>query len=76
MNKSTICHYDNTKPRVYLCIIYEVTRFTSSSENVTKVYQEKKENWINKGKNKNNEPGPLSHHTTTHHPYVHKNSSF
>ena len=39
---------------------------------MTKLYQEKTKKWINEGKNKNDEPGALSHHTTTHHPYVHK----
>ena len=78
MNKSSkpICHYNDTTTLVYLYIIYEVSRFTSSSENVTKIYLEKTEKWINKGKNKKNEPGSLSHHITTHHPYVHKVSRF
>ena len=78
MNESSkpICHYNDTTTLVYLYIIYEVSRFTTSSENLTKNYLEKTEKWINKGNNKNNEPGPLLHYTTTHHPYVHKVSRF
>ena len=65
MNKS-----NNTATHVYLYTKYEMSSYTSSSKNVTQIYLEKTEKWINKGKNENNEPGSPSRHITTHHPYV------
>ena len=52
-NNKPICRSNNLYAK------YEVSSFTSSWENVTQIYLEKTEKWINEGKNKTNEPDSL-----------------
>ena len=56
---------------IHLLIVYLLTKcdlfsFNISGEKRNTIYLEMTETWIDKGKNKSNDPDSLSYHTTYH----------